>query len=225
MDMSSMNTLSEPVSGTLIRKGESADPGMGEMGQEQFLTLMLAQLKNQDPLQPLEPGEFLGQLAQFSTVIGVQGMQTQMFGMVEALRASQTLEGASLIGRSVLTDGQQATFDGTTPVQGTVTVPETASAVELVIRNEFGVEVSRLLMGPGAGEREYTWNGRLADGEQAAAGRYEVSALARFADRTQALPVSVLSTVRSITVDAQGGGLLLNTENGTLTLSSVRHVM
>lgn len=220
-----MTSVPEPLSGTLLRKGEPADRGMGAMGQEQFLTLMLAQLKNQDPLKPLEPGEFLGQLAQFSTVTGVQGMQSQMLGMVEALRASQTVEGASLIGRAVLTEGHRAIFDGQMPVQGTVTVPESASAVELVVRDEFGVEVTRLLMGPGAGEREYSWNGRLASGEPAAAGRYEVTALARFVDRTEALPVSVLSTVRSITVDAQGGGLLLNTENGTLTLASVRHVM
>ncbi len=220
-----MNTIQEPLSGTLIRKGESAERGMGDMGQEQFLTLMLAQLKNQDPLKPLEPGEFLGQLAQFSTVTGVQGMQAQMLGMAEALRASQTVEGANLIGRRVLSEGDRAIFDGQTPVQGTVQVPDTASAVELVIRDEFGVEVTRLLMGPGGGERDFSWNGRLASGEPAAAGRYEVSALARFADRTEALPVSVLSTVRSITVDARGGGLLLNTDNGTLALSSVRHVM
>lgn len=220
-----MNTIQEPLSGTLIRKGEAPDRGMGEMGQEQFLTLMLAQLKNQDPLKPLEPGEFLGQLAQFSTVTGVQGMQAQMLGMAEALRASQTVEGANLIGRRVLSEGDRAIFDGQTAVQGTVQVPETASAVELVIRDEFGVEVTRLLMGPGGGEREYSWNGRLASGEPAAAGRYEVSALARYADRTEALSVSVLSTVRSITVDARGGGLLLNTDNGTRALSSVRHVM
>lgn len=225
MNVQPLNAGAEPLNGTLIRKGEADERGMGALGQEQFLTLMLAQLKNQDPLKPLEPGEFLGQLAQFSTVTGVQGMQTQMLGMVEALRASQTVEGASLIGRAVLTEGNRAIFDGQNPVQGAVTVPDNASAVELVIRDEFGIEVTRLLMGPGGGEREYSWNGRLASGEPAAPGRYEVTALARFVDRTEALPVSVLSTVRSITVDAQGGGLLLNTENGTLTLASVRHVM
>ena len=115
-----MTTIQEPLSGTLIRKGETASRGMGEMGQEQFLTLMLAQLKNQDPLKPLEPGEFLGQLAQFSTVTGVQGMQSQLSGMVDALRASQTVEGASLIGRGVLSEGNIASFDGQRPVRGTI---------------------------------------------------------------------------------------------------------
>lgn len=220
-----MTTIQEPLSGTLIRKGETASRGMGEMGQEQFLTLMLAQLKNQDPLKPLEPGEFLGQLAQFSTVTGVQGMQSQLSGMVDALRASQTVEGASLIGRGVLSEGNIASFDGQRPVRGTIEVPDTASAVEVVIRDSMGVEVSRLLLGPGGGEREYSWNGRGANGESLAPGPYQIDALARYADRTGALPVSVLSTVRSITVDGQGAGLLLNTDNGRIALSSVRHVM
>lgn len=220
-----MTTIQEPLSGTLIRKGEGTTRGMGDMGQEQFLTLMLAQLKNQDPLKPLEPGEFLGQLAQFSTVTGVQGMQSQMVGMVDALRASQTVEGASLIGRAVLSEGNIASFDGQTAVRGTINVPDTASAVEVVIRDRMGTEVSRLLMGPGGGEREYSWTGRSADGESLPPGTYQVDAMARYADRTEALPVSVLSTVRSITVDGQGAGLLLNTDNGRIALSSVRHVM
>jgi flagellar basal-body rod modification protein FlgD len=220
-----MTTIQEPLSGTLIRKGENTTRGMGEMGQEQFLTLMLAQLKNQDPLKPLEPGEFLGQLAQFSTVTGVQGMQSQMVGMVDALRASQTVEGASLIGRAVLSEGNIASFDGQTAVRGTIDVPDTAAAVEVVIRDSLGTEVSRLLMGPGGGEREYSWAGRGVNGESLPRGTYQVDAMARFADRTEALPVSVLSTVRSITVDGQGAGLLLNTDNGRIALSSVRHVM
>jgi flagellar basal-body rod modification protein FlgD len=220
-----MTTIQEPLSGTLIRKGENTTRGMGDMGQEQFLTLMLAQLKNQDPLKPLEPGEFLGQLAQFSTVTGVQGMQSQMVGMVDALRASQTVEGASLIGRAVLSEGNIASFDGQTAVRGTIDVPDTAAAVEVVIRDSLGTEVSRLLRGPGGGEREYSWAGRGVNGESLPRGTYQVDAMARFADRTEALPVSVLSTVRSITVDGQGAGLLLNTDNGRIALSSVRHVM
>ena len=94
--------------------GSSADPAAGlrkempQFGADQFITLMLAQIKNQDPLKPLEPAEFLGQLAQFSTVTGIQEMGSSVSDLVGSMRSSQALSGANLVGRDVLAPGDTA---------------------------------------------------------------------------------------------------------------------
>ena len=109
-------SLTEPAAGT--RKE------MPQFGADQFITLMLAQLKNQDPLKPLEPAEFLGQLAQFSTVTGIQDMASSVSDLVGTMRSSQALSGAGLVGREVLAPGDSAAFDGTTPIRGAVEPPQ-----------------------------------------------------------------------------------------------------
>src|SRR5215470_13973527 len=70
-----------------------------QLGQNQFLTLMLAQLKNQDPMKPQDPTQFLSQLAQFSTVTGIQNMQGSVEALAQSLRSTQVLNGTSLVGR------------------------------------------------------------------------------------------------------------------------------
>jgi hypothetical protein len=104
---------------------------MPQFGADQFITLMLAQIKNQDPLKPLEPAEFLGQLAQFSTVTGIQEMGSSVSDLVGSMRSSQALSGANLVGRDVLAPGDTAVFDGTTPVRAA-----TFSTQELVPGDE-----------------------------------------------------------------------------------------
>jgi flagellar hook assembly protein FlgD len=97
-----MTSLAAPSASTSSVDTSALKRPTQQFGQEQFLTMMLAQLKNQDPLKPLEPSEFLGQLAQFSTVTGVQEMQKSLGTMVDSLRSSQALEGANFVGRQVL---------------------------------------------------------------------------------------------------------------------------
>src|SRR5699024_3114867 len=72
------------------------------LGQADFLRLMTEQLKNQDPLKPLDNNQFLGQLAQFSTVQGIDDMQSAMGSMASVMESDQTLRAASLVGREAL---------------------------------------------------------------------------------------------------------------------------
>jgi len=87
-----------------------------EIGQNEFLELMLAQLKNQDPFQPLENGEFVAQMAQFSTVSGIEEMNASLKGMSDSLQGNRLLEASNLIGRTALVSGKTAslTEDGLT---------------------------------------------------------------------------------------------------------------
>jgi hypothetical protein len=73
------------------------------MGSEDFLTLMVAQLENQDPTKPLDNMQFMGQLAQFGTVSGIQELNEAFGGLSAALGSNQALQAASLVGRDVVT--------------------------------------------------------------------------------------------------------------------------
>jgi flagellar basal-body rod modification protein FlgD len=196
-----------------------------QFGQEQFLTMMLAQLKNQDPLKPLEPSEFLGQLAQFSTVTGVQEMQKSLGTMVDSLRSSQAIEGANFVGRQVLAPGSTAVFDGGSAVQGAVDMPAGTAAAELIIRDAAGAVVRTAPLDPRAGLTGFAWDGRNNAGNAVAPGAYKIEVAARRGDRTEALETMLQSRVDSVTLDTGGAGLMLNTLNGTLPISAVRRVM
>jgi flagellar hook assembly protein FlgD len=124
--------------------GASTEPATGarkdmtQFGADQFITLMLAQMKNQDPMKPMEPAEFLGQLAQFSTVTGIQDMGKSVSDLVGSMRTSQALSGANLVGREVLAPGDRAAFDGSTPLRAAVDTPVGAGSVELLVRDASG---------------------------------------------------------------------------------------
>ena len=77
----------------------------GELGQAEFFDLMVTQLKNQDPFKPMESGEFLGQIAQFSTVDGIGGLQRSFESLAGSLQSSQALQASTMVGRSVALPG------------------------------------------------------------------------------------------------------------------------
>ena len=211
---------------SLTEPAATARKEMPQFGADQFITLMLAQLKNQDPLKPLEPSEFLGQLAQFSTVTGVQDMSSSVAELVGSMRSSQALSGANLVGREVLAPGSNATFDGTTPVRGAVEAPIGASGVEFVVRDAAGAVVRRIQTAPVAGGlTEFAWDGRADSGAALPPGPYRIEALARFGNRAEATQLLLRSRVDSVTLDAAGSGRVLNTANGSLPLGAVRRVM
>src|SRR6188472_334791 len=77
-----------------------------ELNQEDFLTLMITQLKHQDPFKPMDPSQYVGQLAQFSQVSGLADMNKQISSLTDSLRGNAVMDGAALIGRTVMAEGK-----------------------------------------------------------------------------------------------------------------------
>lgn len=195
------------------------------LGQEQFLELMVAQMQNQDPFKPVDPTQFLGQLAQFGTVSGIQDMQGAIATLADSLRTSQVLDGATLVGRGVLAEGDALALGAQGEVRGALDVPAGATSVEVSIRDASGQFVRGMQVAAEAGLQSFAWDGRTDRGERAAPGAYRFSAIARVAGESESVPALVESRIHSVTIDPRGRGLLLNTDLGPLTLADVRRVM
>jgi flagellar basal-body rod modification protein FlgD len=188
----------------------------GDLGQEDFLQLMLTQLKNQDPFKPMESGEFLGQLAQFGTVQGLAGLQTSFDSLSSSLVSNQALQASSLVGRSALAATQSLGIAAGQTVTGAIDLPTAAGGVRLEIRDATGQPVRTLQLGAQPeGLVPFAWNGLDDDGDAVPPGRYTFGgtylsgADSVAADTLVRAPIdSVLMGVGGFTVELRGIGEL-----------------
>ena len=204
----------------------SAAKARDRLDQRSFLQLMIAQFKNQDPTKPQDPAQFLGQLAQFSTVSGIQDMQGSISSLSESLRSSNVLSGAILVGHSVLAPNDAISRVATETVHGAVDVPAGAANVQITVKDASGQVVRRFDVPATDGLADFSWDGVTDRGEAAAAGKYSFTAEARVLGQNQSLPVLLTTKVDSVTIDPATNNLVLNTRGlGPVQLSSVRRVM
>lgn len=218
-----------PVSNTqstVLPAGTSkSSSGIAALSPADFMTLMTAQLKNQDPLNPTDSNQFLSQLAQLSTVSGITSMNTTMTNLSSSLLSSQALSSATLVGHGILTAASKAQYTAGQPLSGAVQVPEGASSITMTITDKSGAVVRHITATPGAGLQPFSWDGTTDGGASAASGTYNVGVSAIVNGRSQAATTLLNGTVTSVTLDAGGGGVTLNTpELGPVALSSVNQI-
>lgn len=140
-----------------------------------FLTLLTTQLRNQDPLKPVDSTEFIAQLASFSSVEQQTRTNTLLEQMAAGDQNGNSLEqAASWVGREVLAVGP-ANFDGKTEIAFATQPPTGADRAELLIKNDFGLVVTKQNVDPTEGQ--VTWDGRDAAGAVQANGLYSASIL------------------------------------------------
>lgn len=200
------------------------------LGIDEFLTLMTTQLKNQDPMKPLEGTEFIAQLAQFGAVSGIQQMQTSMEALAASLRSTQALNGASLVGREVLAPAEVLQHTAGTSASGEIElpagIPDGVLTVELRITNSAGEVVREMDVPVSEGVAHFTWDGMRNDGTSADSGEYDIEAVGRVGTASESLPILMSGRVSSVSIDANGAGLTLNTGTlGPVSMADVRRVM
>jgi flagellar basal-body rod modification protein FlgD len=190
-----------------------------------FLSLMTAQLKNQDPTQPLDPSTFVTQLAQFGTVSGIDSMQSSLASLSSTLLSNQALSSVSLVGHSVLTQATSAQHASGQSLDGAVQAPTGTSAIAVNITNASGSLVQQIKLGAGAGMTSFTWDGTTLSGAQAPAGTYSVQAIADVNGVATAAPTYLSGTVSSVSLNSGSGGVTVNTPQlGSISLASVQQV-
>jgi flagellar basal-body rod modification protein FlgD len=196
------------------------------LGIEDFLTLMTTQLKNQDPMKPLEGTEFVSQLAQFGSVSGIQGMQKSIDSLASSLRSTQVLNGTSLVGHDVLAQADSFALTQGIGVAGEVDVPVGAQAMQVRITDSGGALVREISVNPASGTQSFAWDGKRADGSAVPSGEYDIEAIASIGGANRSLEVMMSGRVSSVTIDSSGTQLTLNTNAlGAVSMSNVRRVM
>ena len=139
-----------------------------ELGKDQFLELLVAQMNNQDPLSPQENGEFIAQLAQFSTVEGIGNLNTSMESLLSGYQSSQALQASSLVGRTVIVPADQAVVDTEAGLEGQLALQKNSTNVFVNIYDDAGSLVKTINLGSQeAGMHDFTWDGTDASGNLA----------------------------------------------------------
>jgi flagellar basal-body rod modification protein FlgD len=216
----------ESVGFRSLRELQSQDGKRSELGQEDFLELMTTQLQNQDPFEPMENGDFLAQIAQFSTVSGIQELQASFEKLSQSLVSNQALQASGLVGRSVLAPTGIAALEQEGGVKGVVEVPASSNEVQVTIHNASGETIRRLQLGSQpAGNAQFQWDGLKDDGTRAAPGSYFVAASGQYEGGQVALDTLLASEVESVTLGGDGGLLLDLRGIGPLGFKEVRQIL
>jgi len=164
--MSSIDPSQQSLSAILNKLGiNSADKSnmpkaKDKLGQEDFLKLMTTQLQNQDPFAPMENGEFIAQMAQFSTVTGITSMDESLKNVAAKLGETRIATAANMLGHSVLVPGRIARTDDDGSVNGVIDLPSAATNVNVVFKSQSGDIIDTINLGnQSSGLVGFAWHG------------------------------------------------------------------
>jgi len=201
--------------------------GNQAMGKEAFLTLLVTQLKNQNPLSPQDNGAFVAQLAQFSSLEGINNLNDSVKAISSNVTSSQALQASSLVGRSVVTQTDKTLVDTSKSMTGSVAVKNAVGNVTVKITDKDGNTVRTIEMGPQAvGSQNFIWDGKNDKGEVVASGTYTFKATTKDDKGASIdLATSLPATVTSVTLSQTGGEMLLNLAGGrSIKLSQIQTI-
>ena len=206
------------------------------LGQEDFMKLMMAQMKHQDPLKPMANGEFISQMAQFSSVEGLKEIKDSFNKLANALQSSQALQASSMVGRKVLIKGQLSELVANGQLRGAVDVTDDTDKLTVKIMNKAGQLVKTLDLGEQKqGTAQFKWDGVIKKADPAVAGSmdevappglYKVVAEIVKDGKAQAANTFVVDKVDSVSLSKGEQGVTLNlNHSGATSLANVREII
>ncbi len=197
----------------IVNPKSTASTSNTQATEDRFLKLLVTQMKNQDPLNPLDNAEVTSQMAQLSTVTGIEKLNTAMASMVESFAASQSLQAANMIGHGVLAPGSTLQMQDGMALGG-VDLEEAADKVTVSIKDAAGTVVRTLELGDqSAGTVSFQWDGKSASGEVLENGEYTFSVKAMQGTEEVTADRLSLNLVTSVMLGATGTSL--NLSDGT----------
>lgn len=198
-----------------------------KLGQEDFIKLMTTQMNHQDPMKPMENGDFLSDMAQFSTVSGLKEIKDAFNNLAASLKSSQALQASSMVGRKVLIPGSMSTFSAGTPMKAAVELHTNVSDLKVSIIDDKGALVKEISLGnKAAGVAHFSWDGLLLADKKAMSGNYFIRAVAMVDGKSESLNTLISDTVQSVSLGSGGQGVSLTLANaGSAGLADVREIL
>ena len=207
----------------LTKQSDAQKAKSDKLGQSDFLKLMTTQLQNQDPFAPMDNGDFIAQMAQFSTVTGIQEMNTSIGKLVEEFDQARIATASNLLGHSVLVPGNIGRADENGELHGVLDLPDSTILTQLTYRDaDTNAELYVEDLGPrSAGLVGFKWSDipeEILDENK----RIKIEALIDTGSGPEQLSPSIYSKVISASVGSgESKQVLLNIEDyGDLDVSS-----
>lgn len=200
--------------------------GSPAMDQADFLTLMTAQMKNQDPFDPVDNTQMVAQMAQFSSLAGISEMNTTLQAIAAKLGATSTTDMVAWVGRTVLTEGNVAYPRTDGSLGGMIELGADAAEVNVVIEGPNGEILKSVSLGAApAGRTEFEWDGTTDTGEPAGDGPFTIRVAARDADgaAVTAKPL-VWAPVTSVAMGSDGNPILTLPGIGQVSTTAIRQI-
>ncbi len=216
-------TVSSDLLATMNPAKKSATDTTGA-AQDKFMTLLVTQMRNQDPLNPMDNAQVTSQLAQLSTVTGIEKLNTTLEALQGSYQSSQTLQAVSMIGHGVFAPGSKLALQDGKALFG-IELSEPVDSVKLTIYDASGKAVrSMTLNDQKAGTLPLQWDGKTDQGTTAADGKYSFDVVATRGGEKSAATGLGFGAVESVTTNAQGVKLLVP-GMGEIKLTDVRQIL
>lgn len=204
---------------------KSTSKGSQEMGKQDFLKLFTAQLKSQDPTDPVKNEAFVAQLAQFSSLEALTNMSGSIESFIKGQSSNQIFNGSALIGKRVPVSNTPAPLVEGGRLDAEVDLPQGADGITITVIDAKGREVTKMAAGAQqAGTMRFSWGGLDDNGNPVAPGNYAFKAEAVVSGKTTTVPVNTMTTVQSVIVNPDGT-VSLEVEGGqSIPLSQVSRI-
>lgn len=188
------------------------------------MSLLVAQLKNQDPLAPMDNAQVTSQMAQLNTVTGINKLNTTMEGVSASLSANQTIQATSMLGRAVLTEGNDlAMLEG--KAVGSMDLKQSADVLTVRILDAGANVVRTLNLGAQAkGTHEFEWDGKSDDGSVLPEGNYKFEVEAKAAGKDASVTPLTLSVIQGLRNAGADGTKLLTSNGSEITFADIKQV-
>ncbi|GHU10527.1 basal-body rod modification protein FlgD [Betaproteobacteria bacterium] len=223
IDPNIINAVNASSSGTKTAAAKTEASAAEEMNQR-FMTLFIAQLKNQDPLNPMENAEMTSQLAQMNMVSGLESLNATMKTLLGSYNEALSLQAANLIGKNVLVEGSQVVLTDEGSLFG-LDLSAGADDVNVIITDANGKEVARQNLGQlKAGSLAFYWDGMGADGEKLEPGAYRFSVAATLNGEPIAAKTLQAGTVSALVRGSNGNFQIEVAGLGNVNLDDVKQV-
>jgi flagellar basal-body rod modification protein FlgD len=212
-----------PINSTPTSSSTAGSAAGVKATKDDFLKLLVTQMKYQDPMNPMDSAQMTSQIAQLNTVEGINQLNATVSNLQASMMASQSMQSASLIGKTILADGNSISLlNGSANLS--MRLEGAAESVIVDVINSSGRIIQSVDLGASAaGIKSFTWDGSTNEGGTAPNGQYTFQVNAKKLNQAVAVTPLTQATVSGVEMTSAGPQLSLN--NGTnIALSTVRGV-